>query len=116
MAHTIFGPVVFTKHLRGPKARLLGISAVWAVASVAAAFAAVPAAADGPYYYIVNSATKMVADVFAFSADDGAQVVLWPQVGGPNQQFTVERIVPQMIFQPRKNNGSCCGRDIPGNA
>lgn len=57
--------------------------------------AAQAAAADGPYFYIVNSGTRMMAEVFAHRTDDGARVVLWPHYGGTSQQFRVQRL-PQL--------------------
>ena len=48
-----------------------------------------PAAADDEYFYVVNTATKMMAEVLAHRTDVGSPVVLWPFYGGSSQQFFV---------------------------
>lgn len=93
------GPATTRRALRRPKTRLVVVLAI----SVTAAFTAVPqAAADGPYFYIVNSGTKMMAEVFANRTDDGAPVVLWPHYGGTSQQFTVERKPLRWRWEPQE--------------
>ncbi|MDM0109424.1 RICIN domain-containing protein [Variovorax sp. J22R24] len=74
----------------GSRARLVATLAL--VAS--AAFAVVPqtALADVPYFYIVNASTRMMAEVLGRRVDDGAPVVLWPNYGGPSQQFSLHRL------------------------
>lgn len=59
-------------------------------AAVAALMAvtAVPAAAE-EYFYVVNTATKMLVEVLAHRTDVGSPVVLWPHYGGTSQQFFV---------------------------
>lgn len=47
---------------------------------------------DVPYFYVVNSGTLMMAEVVARRTDDGAPVVLWPNYGGPSQQFSIQRL------------------------
>lgn len=76
--------------LRRSKSRL----AVALILVAASALAAMPraAAADAPYFYVVNSGTLMMAEVLARRMDDGAPVVLWPHYGGPSQQFSVQRV------------------------
>ena len=71
--------------------------------SVAAAFtlASRSTAADGSYFYIVNSSTRMIAEVFAHRTDDGSPVVLGPHYGGTSQQFTVQRL-PLNHLQPKE--------------
>jgi hypothetical protein len=59
-----------------------------------------PSAADGPYFYIVNSTTRMMAEVFAHRTDDDSPVVLWPHYGGASQQFTVQRLAGNGPYQP----------------
>lgn len=61
------------------------------------AMTAVPAAAD-EYFYVVNTATKMMAEVFAHNKDIGAAVVLWPHYGGDSQQFFVWHLKSQGPF------------------
>ena len=80
------------KALRRAKIRL-----VRALILVTTALMPAPQAAadDGPYFYIVNSRTRMMAEVFAHHTNDGARVVLWPHYGGSSQQFTVQRL-PQL--------------------
>jgi hypothetical protein len=51
------------------------------------AMTAAPAAADDEYFYVVNSSTKMTAEVMGHSKDLGARVGLWPYYGGTSQQF-----------------------------
>jgi len=71
--------------------------AIW----VSAAITAIPqAAAADQDVYIVNSRTRMVADVYAFSTDNGSPVVLWTYGGTPNQQFTLQRLPPNFGYQP----------------
>jgi hypothetical protein len=53
------------------------------------AMTAAPAAADDEYFYVVNTATKMMAEVFAHHTEVGSAVVLWPFYGGSSQQFFV---------------------------
>jgi hypothetical protein len=48
-----------------------------------------PAAADDEYFYVVNTATKMMAEVLAHRTDVGSPVVPWPFYGGSSQQFFV---------------------------
>jgi hypothetical protein len=95
-------PGTTRKALRRHKDRLCVVLAVWVTASVTTAFAPVPAAADGPYFYIVNSSTHMVADVLAYRTDDHSPVVLWRHAGGPNQQFTVERPTGGIFSAPEE--------------
>lgn len=52
------------------------------------AVTAAPAAAE-EYFYVVNTSTKMMAEVFAHNMNVGANVVLWPHYGGDSQQFFV---------------------------
>jgi hypothetical protein len=89
--------------LRRARTRLVVVSAISVIASVTAALTPVPqaAAADGPYFYIVNSGTGMMAEVFAHRTGDGSPVVLWPHYGGTSQQFTVQRL-PRDRFQPQE--------------
>lgn len=47
-----------------------------------------PVMAD-EYFYVVNSGTRMMAEVFAHRTDIGSPVVLWPHYGGDSQQFFV---------------------------
>ena len=58
-------------------------------ARVPAAQIAGPAAADEDYFYVVNTSTKMMAEVMGHSKDLGAWVGLWPHYGGTSQQFAV---------------------------
>ncbi len=92
------GPGTAQKALRRAKTRLV----VALTISVTAALTPVPqaAAADGPYFYIVNSGTRMMAEVFAHHTDNGARVVLWPHYGGTSQQFTVQRLPLRNSYQP----------------
>jgi len=60
-----------------------------AALGVLATATAVPAAADEEYFYVVNTGTKMMAEVFAHNMDIGAPVVLWPHYGGDSQKFFV---------------------------
>ena len=53
------------------------------------AMTAAPAVADDEYFYVVNTATKMMAEVFAHRTEVGSAVVLWPFYGGSSQQFFV---------------------------
>jgi len=103
------GPGTTRKALRRPKTRLFVVLAVWITASVTATFTSVPyAAADGPYYYIVNSATKMMVEVFAHRTDDGSPVVLWPHYGGTSQQFHPEVVFHTDAFRLRaRHSGKC---------
>jgi hypothetical protein len=59
-----------------------------------------PAGAKSSYYYIVNTATKMVAEVFAHNQGSGARVVLWPYYGGDSEQFFLDRKPQQGIPEP----------------
>ena len=103
------GPGTTRKALRRPKTRLFVVLAVWVTASVTATFTSVPyAAADGPYYYIVNSATKMMAEVFAHRTDDGSPVVLWPHYGGTSQQFIVQMVARTDWFRLRARHSDKC--------
>jgi Ricin-type beta-trefoil lectin domain len=74
----------------GSGMRLAASLALWA----AAALGVLPqsAFADVPYFYVVNSGTRMMAEVLAHRTEDGAPVVLWPHHGGPSEQFSVERL------------------------
>lgn len=49
---------------------------------------AAPATAE-EYFYVVNTGTKMMAEVLAHRTDIGSPVVLWPHYGGDSQQFYV---------------------------
>ena len=42
-------------------------------------------------YYLVNKATRMMAEVFAHSTAENAPVVLWPRYGGTSQKFRITR-------------------------
>lgn len=64
-----------------------GVRSIAAVALLAVTTVA-PAAAD-EYFYVVNTATKMMAEVFAHNMNVGANVVLWPHYGGDSQTFYV---------------------------
>lgn len=75
---------------RSSKTRFVVSLTLWATAALAAAPQA--ASADVPYFYVVNSGTRMMAEVLARRTDDGAPVVLWPHYGGPSQQFSVQRL------------------------
>src|ERR1700757_3905973 len=58
---------------------------------------AAPAAAD-EYFYVVNTATKMMAEVFAHHHEPGSAVVLWPFYGGTSQQFFVWHLKSPGVF------------------
>jgi hypothetical protein len=76
---------------KAPKTRLL-VMLILAAASALAAFPRTAAADDVPYFYVVNSGTRMMAEVLAHRTDDGAPVVLWPNYGGASQQFSIQRL------------------------
>lgn len=67
-------------------------TSVTALVTAASTIVSQSAAADGSYFYIVNSGTGMMAEVFAHRTDDGAPVVLWPHYAGTSQQFKVQRL------------------------
>jgi Ricin-type beta-trefoil lectin domain len=102
------GPGTTRKALRRPKTRLFVVLAVWVTALVTATFTSVPyAAADGPYY-VVNSATKMMAEVFARRTDNGAPVILWPNYGSPSQQFFPLVVAHTDVFRLQAvHSGKC---------
>jgi hypothetical protein len=54
------------------------------------------------YYYIVNTSTRMMVEVFAHETGDGARVVLWPHYGGESQQFEVDRGFVGAFSPPRE--------------
>jgi hypothetical protein len=83
------GPGTTRKAFRRGKTRRVVVLAI----SVTAALTRMPQAeADGPYFYVVNSATRMMAEVFAHRTDNGSPVVLWPFYSGASQQFMVQRL------------------------
>lgn len=99
---------------RSSKTRRVVSLTLWAMAALAALPQA--ASADVPYFYIVNSGTRMMADVLAHRTDDGAPVVLWPNDGGPSQQFSVqwlprpgnpEPLQEQWFLLRAKHSGKC---------
>ena len=96
------------------KTQLVVSLTLWATAALAAVPQA--ASADVPYFYIVNSGTRMMAEVLAHRTDDGAPVVLWPNYGGPSQQFSVqwlprpghpEPLQEQWFMLRVKHSGKC---------
>ena len=42
-------------------------------------------------YYLVNKATRMMADVLGHNTAENAPVGLWPRYGGPSQKFRIAR-------------------------
>jgi hypothetical protein len=83
---------------RTPKARLFP-ALILVAASVLAAMPRTATADDVPFFYVVNSGTLMMAEVVARRTDDGAPVVLWPNYGGPSQQFSIQRL-PRSDAEP----------------
>lgn len=70
----------------------LAATLILAAAAALAAFPRAAAADDVPYFYVVNAGTRMMAEVLARRIDDGAPVVLWPNYGAANQQFSIQRL------------------------
>jgi hypothetical protein len=60
-----------------------------AALTLLSAMTAAPAAAEDEYFYVVNTSTKMMAEVMGHSKDLGAWVGLWPYYGGTSQQFSM---------------------------
>lgn len=77
---------ITSKAVRCAKMRLVAVMAIAAAALIPMS----RAAADGPYFYIMNSGTGMTAEVFAHHTEDGSAVVLWGHYGGESEQFAVE--------------------------
>jgi len=74
------------------RSRIRLVAALILAATPALAFTRTAAAADVPYFYVVNTGTRMMAEVLARRTDDGAPVVLWPNFGDPSQQFSIQRL------------------------
>jgi hypothetical protein len=63
-----------------------------AVATALPAFPQTAAPEEIPYFYLLNTSTRMMAEVIAHRTDDGAPVILRPHFGGPSQQFSIQRL------------------------
>jgi hypothetical protein len=74
-----------------PATRLV-VTLILAVAAALVAFPRTAAADDVPYFYVLNTGTRMMAEVLARRTDDGAPVVLWPHYGDWSQQFSIQRL------------------------
>ena len=99
---------------RSSRPRLLVALGLAAAAALAGAPQA--AVADVPYFYVVNSGTRMMAEVLGRRTDDGAPVVLWPNYGGPSQQFSLHRLprpvnpdpsLDQWFMLQARHSGKC---------
>lgn len=46
----------------------------------------------GGYYRLMNRCSGLVAEIYEHSVDNGASVVQWPDLGNPNQEFSVQDV------------------------